>query len=474
MTTIKTSKTASRRARTAVRFAKDVLGVSRNALVPPLGSELRGIAGDAGLPLLGHAVHIFRDMPGWAAQRYERYGPVSWMSAGGNRFVLLLGPDAAEAFFLNRDRALGNTEGWKLATGPFIARGLLTLEFDEHMQHRRIMQQAFTRSRLQGYLQAMNPQIAEAMKQWPEGDAVRLLPTIKDLSLDLAGGIFLGEDIGTDMSAITDAFQDMLRGCSAYVRYPVPGLAWSRGVAGRRALEYFMRSRLPAKRAGNGDDLFSALCHARSEDGETFTDDDVVSHMIFVLFAAHDTSTITMNTMCYQLAKHPEWQERARTESIALAKDHIDFDDLAKLETLDLVMKESLRMIVPICVTFRNTVKDTEILGHFVPKDTMVMMVPQFTHNMPEYWPDPERFDPDRFSPERREDKVHKYAWAPFGGGAHKCIGMFFGGMEIKAILHQMLLNFEWSVDPGYETKFTFSGTLPVPKDGLPVHLRRR
>ena len=413
-------------------------------------------------------------MPGWAARRYAKYGPVSWMNVGGKRVVLLLGPDAAETLFLNRDKALGNTESWRFATGPFTQRGLLMLEFDEHMRHRRIMQQAFTRTRLQGYLQAMNPQIAGEMAQWPEGRQVPLLPTIKSLSLELAGGIFLGEDIGTDLSTITEAFQGMLHGSAALVRHPVPGLAWSRGVAGRGVLERFMRARLPAKRAGHGDDLFSALCHAHSDEGEVFSDDDVINHMIFVLFAAHDTSTSTMNTMCYQLAKHPQWQERARTESLALGKDHIDFDDLEKLETLDLVMKESLRMVVPICVTFRNTVKDTEILGYHVPKDTMVMMVPQYTHNMAQYWPEPERFDPERFAPDRREDKIHKFAWAPFGGGAHKCIGMFFGGMEIKAILHQMLLNFEWSVDPDYETTFTFSGTLPVPKDGLPVNLRRR
>ena len=60
------------------------------------------------------------------------------------------------------------------------------------------------------------------------------------------------------------------------------------------------------------------------------------------------------------------------------------------------------------------------------------------TQRMEPWWNDPDTFDPDRFAEPRREDKSHRYAWAPFGGGAHKCIGLHFGGMEVKAILHQM------------------------------------
>ena len=58
---------------------------------------------------------------------------------------------------------------------------------------------------------------------------------------------------------------------------------------------------------------------------------------------------------------------------------------------------------------------------------------------MPEYWPDPERFDPERFADHRREDKVHRFAYLPFGTGVHKCIGMYFGGMEIKATIAPMI-----------------------------------
>ena len=50
--------------------------------------------------------------------------------------------------------------------GPFFNRGLMMLDFDEHMYHRRIMQEAFTRSRLTGYVDHID-QVATAW--WPTG-----------------------------------------------------------------------------------------------------------------------------------------------------------------------------------------------------------------------------------------------------------------------------------------------------------------
>ena len=85
-------------------------------------------------------------------------------------------------------------------------------------------------------------------------------------------------------------------------------------------------------------------------------------------------------------------------------------------------------------------------------------------------WTDPHRFDPERFAEGRREDKSHRYAWMPFGGGAHKCIGLHFGTFEVKALLHEMLRTYRWSVPETYRMRWDYV-SLPVPVDGLPVRL---
>jgi cytochrome P450 len=263
-----------------------------------------------------------------------------------------------------------------------------------------------------------------------------------------------------------------VQGGQAVVRADVPGGAWARGLRGRRLLEEYFRAQIPGKRAGDGDDLLSVLCHAESDDGHRFSDEDIVNHMIFVLMAAHDTSTITVAMMAYQLGKHLEWQERARAQSAALGRSEIDFDDLERLPVLDMVMKETLRMNAPVGGLFRETVADTELLGHYVPARTKVMAAIYPSQMMEPWWKSPTVFDPERFSEPRREDRSHRYAWAPFGGGAHKCIGLHFGGMEVKAIMHQMLLRFRWSVPADYAPPLHY-GTGPTPSDGVPIRLRR-
>mgnify|MGYP002755911656 FL=1 len=220
-------------------------------------------------------------------------------------------------------------------------------------------------------------------------------------------------------------------------------------------------------------DSFSVLCHSESPEGDTFTDEDVVNHMIFVMMAAHDTSTIALSMLTYFLGRHPEWQDRLRAESLALGKDTLDYEDIDALTSLDLAFKETIRINAPVGMLFRKAVRDTDILGHYVPAGTLVAIHPWATMLREEWWPNPTHWDPERFSPERREDKVHRFAWAPFGGGAHKCIGLYFGGMEVKAIMHQMLQRFEWSVPAGYFPELEY-GTGPTPADGLPIDFRRR
>jgi cytochrome P450 len=120
----------------------------------------------------------------------------------------------------------------------------------------------------------------------------------------------------------------------------------------------------------------------------------------------------------------------------------------------------------------RKAVRDTEILGHFIPAGTVIAVGLWVNQMIPEHWTDPDTFDPERFSEARQEEKSHRYAWMPFGGGAHKCIGMHFGLLEVKTLLHRMLTHYRWSVPSGYQVRWD-STALPAPADNLPVTLTR-
>ncbi len=443
----------------------------RPLAMPPAGSGLKPVMGDTGVPVVGHTLDFLHDGLRHARDYHQRLGTVFWVNALGGRWVNVLGPDGLETVLVNRDRAFSNKLGWDPLIGAFFDRGVMLMDFEEHRHHRRIMQQAFKHERLVAYLDKMNPAITRGLSRWRPGGGFQLYPAAKQLTLDIATEVFMGAEANAEAARLNAAFIDVVVGGQAIIRADVPGGKWHRGLESRRRLEQYFRSRLGAKRASGEDDLFSVLCRAETEEGEGFSDADVVNHMIFTMMAAHDTSTITVTMMGYYLARHPEWQERLREESRALGKDAIGYDDLDALPSMDLVFKETLRMNAPVGTVARRAIKDTEIDGRYIPAGSRVMVGVYATQRMEPWWQRPDTFDPERFSDARREDAAHKYAWTPFGGGVHKCIGMHFGSMEVKAILHQLLLRNSWSVPAGYEPILDY-GTGAFPGDGLPIELR--
>ena len=93
------------------------------------------------------------------------------------------------------------------------------------------------------------------------------------------------------------------------------------------------------------------------------------------------------------------------------------------------------------------------------------------SHRLPDIWPEPERFDPSRFSAENSRGR-HKYAWVPFGGGGHMCLGLHFAYMQVKAFFFALLADNRIELAPGYKGEFALF-PIPKPKDGLPLRIEK-
>ncbi|TFV59908.1 cytochrome P450 [Mycobacterium sp. PS03-16] len=441
---------------------------------PPAGSHLKPVLGNYGFPVLGHIMSSIVDPLDFARRRYERYGPVSWAGGIGFRIVQLMGPDALEAAWVNRDKAFSSTRGWAPVIGPFFHRGIMLLDFAEHRDHRRIMQQAFTRSALDGYLDLMRPGIERTVTGWPASPNFPVYTAVKRLLLDQAAEVFVGVRLGTESAQLAADFHDTVCGGQAVIRADVPGGAWARGLRARERLERYFAAQLPARRAGDGTDLLSMLCRSRSDSGERFSDADIVNHMIFLLMAAHDTSAIAISMLVYELGRNVEWQDQLRDEALGNARGGFGIRDLDEgYPLLDAAFKETLRMYAPAGTLFRQAIADTDVAGHFIPRGSQIAINVYASMRLADWWPEPDRFDPRRFLDGADAGPVHRYAFAPFGGGVHKCLGERFADMNVKAVMQQLLRHFDWRVPADYRPVLSW-GTGPTPADGLPVTLRRR
>ena len=119
----------------------------------------------------------------------------------------------------------------------------------------------------------------------------------------------------------------------------------------------------------------------------------------------------------------------------------------------------------------RMAIKDCEFQGYTIKRGQHVHVSPYFTHRLPEIWSNPDSFDPQRFSKERGEDRKHKHAWIPFGGGAHKCLGLKFAELQVKLVLYHLLQRYQLEVDSGYDMPYQ-PAPIGKPIDKLPLRLR--
>ncbi|MDP4599034.1 MAG: cytochrome P450 [Pseudomonadales bacterium] len=405
----------------------------------------------------------------------QRYGNVVLQQLGRIKFVHMFGADANRLALLNPQQILSNKKSWDMIIGRIFPNGLMLRDGEDHRYHRRLMQAGFKSRAMQGYLTQMAPQVRQAIDAWPgaQHDNFLAFPAFKKMTLDLAATIFLGMALGKDASMMNRAFETAVAASMPRVPVPIPGNLLWRGIRARRTLCRFFLPQVAGKRAGNDQDLFALLCRAEDENGKGYTDQEIVDHIIFLMMAAHDTTTSTLTSMTYALAKNPEWQDKLREEVNNLDSRSSDHEQLSSMSQTEWVMKEALRLYPPLSTLPKYSNAEFEFEGHLIPAGAMVVTYPIHTHYMPAYWDQPTLFDPARFSPARAEQKRHGYSWVPFSGGAHMCIGLHFAEMQIKLVMREMLTHYSWQVAPGY-TMPVQQSPISKPRDNLPIQLHRR
>ncbi len=434
--------------------------------------ESSGVPGDLGRPVVGHTLDfLLRTQPLMDDLR-AKYGPNFRIHVAARPVLIIGGPDAVREVLIDRDKNFSSELGWKKSIGKLFARGLMLMDFDEHRVDRRVMQMAFRNDAMRGYVDTMTAHIKPAIENWPR--ELELYPALKQLTLDMASSIFLGLALGPESKAVDEAFVAAVTASVAVVRSELPVFAYGRGMRGRRTLERFFETLIRERRKNPGADLLSELCQAKSEEGERFSDQEIIDHMIFLMMAAHDTTTSALSSLVHLLLENPEWQERVREEARAHGPAPVGWDDRGKFPVLDRCFDETLRLFPPVPYAARQSLRECTLAGFEIPADLAIAPAALVTHRLPEFWSSPDQFDPDRFSPERAEHRKHTHSYFPFGGGAHVCIGLHFARIQVTAVMHELLGRYR-VVDPRRARRPRSIASVPMayPRDGLPVVLER-
>ena len=424
------------------------------------------IPGNYGLPFVGNTFKLLADPIAFSENMAARYGPVYRNRALGGTGINLLGPDANELVLFDRDKIFSSEQGWGPVLNLLFPRGLMLMDFDKHRADRKTLSVAFKPEPMRHYATELDTGIAAAIGGWA-GQTLRFYDVVKKLTLDLAATSFLGVPLGAEADKINQAFVDEVQASVSPIRKPWPGTQMRKGVRARAYLVDFFEREIPARRTGDGQDFFSQFCRATDDDGAPLTALAIADHMNFLMMAAHDTITSSATSLVMLLARNPEWQERLREEVAALDPAVPLTEQLDRLILTEYAFKESLRMMPPVPSIPRRALKDFSFGGYDIPAGTSVGTAITYTHRMAEYWPDPDKFDPLRFTPEASKGR-HRFAWVPFGGGAHMCIGLHFATMQMRLLIAHLLTRYRIEAAAGSGDAWQVF-PIPRPKDGLPV-----
>ncbi len=382
-----------------------------------------------------HSFQFINDAPEFLEQQREKHGQIFRCRIFGLDIVRMQDADVTGLILKNTHEIVSAEKGWAVVLDDIFPNGLLSKDGKHHLFHRRIMQHAFKKDAMLAYF--------TEIKIWSEALAVDLaarpsvdfFPYIKKQTLNLALKLFLGIDPSEEASkGISKAFIDMVESTMALVRIPLFNSKFHRGVKGRAHLIEVFSELVKSRRQKPGNDLVSFLCDSTDEEGNQFSDEQIIDHIIFTMMAAHDTTASSLSSLMLHITNEPSWQKKLATE--ANAYPDLSYEQLAELSVSENLFKETLRITPPVVTAPRVFFKDVEIMGYKIPAGTRTGINIYGNHHDSRYWSSPEKFDPTRF--ERGEDKANANCYIPFGGGAHKCIGMHLAMMEVKLILNAM------------------------------------
>ncbi|KAM7353952.1 putative cytochrome P450 4ac1 [Cochliomyia hominivorax] len=160
-------------------------------------------------------------------------------------------------------------------------------------------------------------------------------------------------------------------------------------------------------------------------------------------FEGYDTTSTCLIFTILNLSLHPEAQMKCREEIQRLDDfSSLTVFDINKLQYLECVLKETLRMYPSVPFVGRKCVVETRLNGLILPPNSQISVHLYDIMRDPEYFTDPNLFKPERFFNEGTI-KRHPFAFVPFSAGSRNCIGQKFALLEMKTIMVAILRNFE-------------------------------
>ncbi len=391
----------------------------------PVPTPRKEIPQAPGLPLIGNTIGMKRDLGSLLVKQYRNLGPIFRIKAFNRRFVVLVGPEA-NAFVKRGGKYLRTLENWvdyNKAGG--VGRSIISMDGPDHIRLRKELTNVYTHHLIEGRVGDAVHVLQQDIAGWPKDKPLPGLYTWQRIVLDQIGVLALSMPVHDYLDDIMIYFQSKMK---TYVMRQQPRLMLYRPRV-RRAFkrveelaQRILADHEPEKRRNKPPDAIDHLLELHRRDPQFLPETDL--DMLGPLSAGLDTVANICAFMFYELLKRPDLREQVIAEADALFDQGMPtVNDLRQLDVIHRTAMEIIRLypLAPV-MSLRTVANSFEFEGYKVPAGETLLIGFTVPHRMPEYFPNPERFDIDRYTAERAEHRQHG-VYVPFGLGAHRCPG---------------------------------------------------
>lgn len=401
-----------------------------------------------GLPVIGHAGQLLRD-PLKFVSSLPAYGDLVGIQLGPVKVIMVCDLELTRQVLLD-DHTFD-------VAGPLFDRvqeaigGTMYARPEQHRRNRRLVQPAFRRERLPGYLQTISAHAFEVVGSWRDGQIVDICAEINALTVGSAMETMFSGAVTTaisqqaiaDLTVVFDGFYRRAIMPPLLARLPTSSnRRYHRAITRLRETASTIIAERRASGMDQGDVLSAMLTAPAGEEGLT---DNEINDLVVTFFIAGVQSTSSLLAWALHLvASHPQIQERLSAEAkTTLRGASASMEHLPGLELAAQVITETLRMYPPGWMLSRRAVTDTRLGEYPIPAGADVFYSPYLIHHRDDLYADPERFDPARWD---RSIPSARQAFLAFGHGPRKCIADTLGYTE--AVLTLATIISRWRLVP--------------------------
>ena len=411
-----------------------------------------------GIPVAGNAFSLAGDIRAFLTREYQRWGPVFRVRAFNRRLTVLAGPEA-NMFMVKEGRThLRSAAAWRdFATELGAERVSIGMDGAEHDRMRNAQKRGYSKAAAERCIPAMVEIVRREIAAWPTGRPIPAHYALQRIATDELGILAAGTSPRDYLDDLIVFVRGLLLATVTRQR-PRSLLKGRRFRRARARVEKLFRevsaSHDPARRRDAAPDLVDDLLELHRADPAFLPEADLRPSVLGPFIAGLDTMAGVCSFMLYSLLKHPEVLARMTAEADAIfANGGPTVQDIRKLDVTHRAALETMRMYPTAPALHRTVSNSFELGGYRLHAGDHVLMAVAVPHYLPRYFPDPERFDIDRYAPPRNEH--HQVGvYAPFGLGAHTCLGAGFAEVGIAVTMATLVHEAELTLDPpGYELK---------------------